>query len=216
MKTHIAYPPKHLWAQRLRPTSGGCILWLTKSTNQPVQANPRIVHMGVQIEIPRMLWALTHGGATPRLLVKTCDTACCVNPAHHRQGKETCKRGHPRTPDNVNPSNRECKPCRRTKQNSPEQRRRAQQRRKPETQKAAIERYEERQRLARRIRDHIAFWSPSANRWLRNEGHRWITASDPEVTLAIGRYLKENHLAGDPPDLMRRIRRLAKPLEEAA
>jgi hypothetical protein len=238
-RPHLAYPPKHLWAHRLQRQTNDCILWIGHLSKRPAAADPCITYRGQRIDVARMLWALTRGGATPRSILRQCDTPYCVNPAHHRERADIkqCKRGHPQTSENVTRGTDQnyCAPCRRYRQAQPAQRARQrvnQQRRNPASQRAARLRFEEKRRLARLIDADVASWSPSLNRFMINEGHRWIPASEDLAVTHVGKHLVDIGAVPDNPkwgkdrrdderiaqtrDLLNRIKRLRPAQAEEA
>ena len=232
------WPPiSQLW-ERTHKRPDGCWEWVMhRRADTPLQM--RWIWQGRIYNPRRLMWELMRSHK-PRFLLRLCNTEACINPDHHeeRVAVRHCKRGHLLVGDNlyIRPGNgqRSCRTCTAMRQNTPEQIRRKLERQKTfrarwdaeqhEQSRQVKRRSDDNQRLARQIdRDH-AYWSPSAQRWMVNEGHRWIKGADQDVRAAIKTVLAEHNQLpqGDHErtarvrDMMRRLRRLRPNIGEEA
>jgi hypothetical protein len=232
------WPPLPMLWERIRIEPTGCWTWTGARTGPKVAPIPSITYQGRRIRATRWAWFVVRGKPGP-LLRRLCDNQMCVNPdCHVEHGKQLfCVNGHRMTPDNtyVNPRSgkRKCVTCRRLIQ-ATDHYKQIQLRRearyfaeRPEW-RARVQRnkanYRQRQAIAKLIdRDH-AYWSPSAQRWMVNEGHRWIKGVEQEVWAIAKRVLAEHNQLpqGEKAaiaklhDTLGRLKRLHPNLEEDA
>lgn len=124
------------FARTMPVTETGCAIWLgavgTRKHHGYGKAWDALLKKNVLAH--RLAWELMKGQVPDGMLVlHKCDVRCCVNPDHlyigtyadnvhdvdkrgrRNKWKETCKRGHPRTPENTveyKTGGRHCRLCR--------------------------------------------------------------------------------------------------------
>lgn len=233
------WPPMEMFWERVRKEPNGCWTW-TKGRRGPKTAPcPIIIYKTKSYNARRWAWTILRGTTTHPLQI-LCGNRMCVNPEHHKERGTTllCKRGHVLHADNlyIVPKHltRACRQCTRLRQSSDRQKAlvRARNRRhyltltpeQKEKRRDATRRYARREAMMKRIDSDFCHWSDDAGRWLLWEGHRWITASDKTVRVPLGKYLVDLGVTpkGEDArelyinDIMRRMKKMRKPAEEAA
>lgn len=231
------WPPMELFWERVRKDPDGCWTWIKGRRGAKDKPNPIIIYKTKPYNARRWAWALQRENPT-RTLRTLCGNRMCVNPAHHEEWgtRRFCNRGHLLTTDNVYMSQkaRNCKECVRIRQNTPRQKLLVRERNRKAflrlnadqiaRREAAKQRYLAREKLLKTIDNELVCWSPSLSRWLLWEGHRWIKVDDQVAQWNVSKYLDAAELTPKSEekrsryvnDIMRRLKKVRKPMEEEA
>lgn len=169
-------PEERFWSKVDK--TGDCWLWAGGNNGSGL---PSYWHNGKVTTAPRVAWELKHGPLEPGItVIRTCEHKLCVRHLDalpnieaqrrmqravnaRRVARTHCPRGH-----RYGTHGNGCKTCR----------------------YATIDRYKKKRRTARTIA-RTAHWSPNIQRWLINEGPRWIRGTDQEARHIIRQHLRD-------------------------